>query len=158
VNPQTIGNPLVREVPVIRADTNVEQAARQVVDSGQPALPVVDANDCFVGLFGEREFMSAMFPGYVGELAYAAFVPRTLDEALEKRAACRGEPVSKHMNKEHIDVPPDFSDVQVAETFLHHRVLIVPVTDGGRVLGAITRSDFFRRLAERFLDGPTAPK
>jgi CBS domain-containing protein len=96
--------------------------------------------------------MIALFPGYVSELAYAAFIPRTLDEVIEKRAACRTEPVSKHMNTEHVDVPPDASDVQVVETFLHHRVLIVPITDRGRVLGAITRSDFFRHLAGRFLE------
>jgi CBS domain-containing protein len=39
----------------------------------------------------------------------------------------------------------------VAETFLHHRVLIVPVRQGGRVVGVITRSDFFAGLAARFL-------
>lgn len=31
-------------------------------------------------------------------------------------------------------------------------LLIVPVTDNGQVVGVITRSDFFRALAERFLD------
>jgi CBS domain-containing protein len=56
------------------------------------------------------------------------------------------------MNTEHVDVPTDASDVQVAETFLHHRVLIVPVTDRGAVQGVITRSDFFARLAVRFLE------
>ena len=55
------------------------------------------------------------------------------------------------MNTEHVDVGPDFSDTQVAEIFLHHRVLVVPVVDGGRVVGVITRSDFFRTIAERFL-------
>ena len=30
-------------------------------------------------------------------------------------------------------------------------VLIVPVVDDGRVTGIITRSDFFRAVAERFL-------
>lgn len=39
----------------------------------------------------------------------------------------------------------------IAETFLHHRVLIVPVRGDGGVKGVITRSDFFRHLAERFL-------
>jgi CBS domain-containing protein len=55
------------------------------------------------------------------------------------------------MNTEHVDVGPDFADTQVAEIFLHHRVLIVPVVDDGRVLGVITRGDFFRAIAERFL-------
>lgn len=152
MSPRTISDKLVQGVPVIPERTPVEQAVRQVIESGLPALPVVDTDDRYRGLFGEREFMTALFPGYVGELTYAAFVPNTLDEAIEKRAACRSEPVSKHMNTEHVDVPPDFSDLQVAETFLHHRVLIVPVTDHGRVIGAIARSDFFRHLAEHFLD------
>jgi predicted transcriptional regulator len=77
--------------------------------------------------------------------------PKGLDEALEKRAAWRREPVAKHMNTEHVDVPEDASDVQVAETFLHHRALILPVRGDGGIKGVSTRSDFFTELAERFL-------
>jgi CBS domain-containing protein len=152
VSPNEISAPLLREAPVLREDARVEDAVRDILDSALPALPVLDANGEFAGIFGEREFMAALFPGYVGELRFAGFVRRGLDEALEKRAACRSEPVKKHMNTEHVDVPSDASDVQVAETFLHHRVLIVPVSDGGRVRGVITRSDFFASLAERFLE------
>ena len=47
----------------------------------------------------------------------------------------------------------DFSDAEVAEIFLHHRVLLVPVIDEGKVVGVITRGDFFRSVADRFLDG-----
>jgi CBS domain-containing protein len=86
----------------------------------------------------------------VKELSYAGFVPRVLDDALEKRAGCADEPVRAHMLTERVEVGGDFSDVQVAETFLHHRVLIVPVVEDGRVLGVITRSELFRQLAERF--------
>ena len=57
------------------------------------------------------------------------------------------------MNTEHVDVGPDYSDVQVAEIFLHHRVLVVPVVAGGRIEGLITRRDFFRTLADRFVSG-----
>ena len=56
-----------------------------------------------------------------------------------------------HMNTEHVDVKSEFSDLHVAEIFLHHRVLIVPVIDGGRVVGVITRGDFFHSVADRFL-------
>jgi CBS domain-containing protein len=152
VSPQSISAPIVRDTPVLRQDAPVEEAVRDILDSGLPALPVVDERGKFAGIFGEREFMAALFPGYVRELRFAGFVPKGLDEALEKRAACRRETVGKHMNTEHVDVPTDASDVQVAETFLHHRVLIVPVTDRGAVQGVITRSDFFAKLAGRFLE------
>jgi CBS domain-containing protein len=151
VSPNRISGPLIREAPLLRHDNRVEDAVRSILGSGLPALPVVDDKGDLAGIFGEREFMTALFPGYVRELRFAGFVRKGLDEALEKRAACRQEPVGKHMNTEHIDVPEDASDVQVAETFLHHRVLIVPVRGDDGIKGVITRSDFFTELAERFL-------
>jgi CBS domain-containing protein len=151
VSPQSLSAPLVRDAPLLREDTPVGEAVAAILDSGLPALPVVDAKDELLGIFGEREFMAALFPGYVGELRFAGFISKRLDEALQKRASCRHEPVGRYMNTEHVDVPDDASDVQIAETFLHHRVLIVPVRGDGGVKGVITRSDFFSHLAERFL-------
>jgi CBS domain-containing protein len=119
-----------------------------------PALPVVDERERFAGIFGEREFMTALFPGYLDQLKGAGFLRRSLDETLERREACRSETIGRYMNTEHVEVGTDFSDIQLAEIFLHHRVLVVPVVDDGRVVGLITRRDFFRRIAERFLEGP----
>jgi CBS domain-containing protein len=138
-----------RDTPVLAHDEPIADAVRAVVESGLPALPVVGEDGCFAGIFGEREFMGALFPGYMKELKYAAFVPHSLDDALEKRGSCRNEPVSEHMNTEHVDLSGDFSDAAVAETFLHHRVLVIPITEDGRVVGVITRRDFFRELAKR---------
>jgi CBS domain-containing protein len=152
VSPLTSGNDPVREAPSLHREETVAAAVERIVRSGLPALPVVDDRDGLCGVFGEREFMAALFPGYVRELGYAGFVPKTLDDALAKRAGCAAEPIAQHMNTEHIDVGENFSDVEVAEIFLHHRILIVPVTRDRQVVGVITRSDFFRRLTERFLD------
>ena len=151
MSPRTVTDPLLRESPVIRTSDIVADATRAVLDSGLPALPVVDDQERFAGIFGEREFLGAVFPGYLKELKYAGFVPRSLEAALEKRRECATEAVAAYMNTEHIDVDAGFSDAQIAEIFLHHRVLLVPVVDSGRVTGVITRSDFFRSVAERFL-------
>jgi CBS domain-containing protein len=150
VSPRTFTDPLLRETPVVRAGDTVAEAVRAVLDSGLPALPVVD-DDRLLGIFGEREFLGAVFPGYLKELKYAGFVKRSLEDALEKRSSSRDEPVREYVNTEHVDVGPDYSDAEVAEIFLHHRVLILPVTEDGRVIGVITRSDFFRSVADRFL-------
>ena len=53
---------------------------------------MVDERGRFAGVFGEREFMSALFPGYLDQLKGAAFLRRSLDETLEKRDACRWRP------------------------------------------------------------------
>jgi CBS-domain-containing membrane protein len=154
MSPRTIADLVHRDAPVIAADATIQAALPVLLFSRLPALPVVDDNQRFKGIFGEREFITALFPGYVGSLKHAGFVPKSIDAALEKRQSCRTEPVSKHMNTEHIDVGPDFSDVGLAEIFIHHRVLIVPVVEDKRVVGVITRSDFFAAVAQRFLGDP----
>ena len=150
MSPRTFTDPLLRETPVVDADATVADAVRVVLDSGLPALPVVDDGK-LLGIFGEREFLGAVFPGYLKELKYAGFVKRSLEDALEKRASCSSEAVRAYVNTEHVDVSADYSDAEVAEIFLHHRVLVLPVTEDRRVVGVITRSDFFRSVAERFL-------
>ena len=154
MSPQRIASTIRREVPSLRDDERLVDAVRQIIQIDVPALPVVDARGKLLGIFGEREFIAALFPGYLTTLGYAGFVPRSLDEALEKRAACVDEPVAKHMNTEHIDVGEDFSDTQLAEIFLHHRVLIIPIVEGGRVTGIVTREDFSRALGERLTAPP----
>jgi CBS domain-containing protein len=152
VNANELSHDLVRQAPFLREDDPVGDAVRAMLDSELPALPVITRHEAFAGIFGEREFMSALFPGYVDQLRHAGFIKHELDEVIERRVACRNDPVSRYMNTEHVAVDEDFSDVQIAETFLHHRVLIIPVVRAHRVSGVITRGDFFRRIAERLLD------
>ena len=151
--PRSIAELVHREVRLLHQDMQVGEALGPLLEAKLPALPVVGDDDRYAGIFGEREFVTALFPGYVKNLGYAAFVPKSLEAAIEKRQACRQEPVKQHMNREHIDVPTDFSDLQLAEIFIHHRVLIIPVTDHSRVCGLVTRTDFFRALAERLVTG-----
>ena len=146
--PRTLADRIVRETPLLREEDAVGEAVGRILEAQLPALPVVDSAGRLRGIFGEREFIGAIFPGYFGELPYAGFVSEKVDEAL-KRRGCLQDPVSKYMTTDHVDVADDFSDAQLAETFLHHRVLIVPVVTGGQVTGLVTRWDFFRALAEQ---------
>jgi CBS domain-containing protein len=146
--PSTFVEASRRDVPLLRTDQDIRSAAEVVLDTGVPALPVVDDRGNFAGVFGEREFIHASFPGYFDALGTARFVPRSLDATLE--VGRMDDPVSAHMTPDHVEVGADPSDAELAETFLHHRVLIVPIVEDGRVTGIVTRSDFFRALAERF--------
>ena len=152
MTPRAISDLVLTSPPLLHVDEPVEAAVRRIVESELPALPVVDDDERFKGVFGERAFMEALFPGYLKTLKGAAFLTRTLDEAIDKREGCRIEAVGRHMLTEHVEVGPDHSDAQIAEIFLHHRVLVVPIVDDRRVVGLITRRDFFRALAQRFLD------
>lgn len=150
--PKGIIDETVIEVEPLPATEPVGSATRRVLASGLPALPAVDKEGRFVGLFGEREFLKAFFPGYMNALSSAAMVRRTIDETIEKRLGCVEEPISEYLTTDHVAVDDDHSDAQLAELFLHHRVLVIPITTEGKVHGVITRSDFFKALASRVVD------
>jgi CBS domain-containing protein len=147
--PESIKQATLREIEPLQADDRVGVAAKRVIESGLPALPAVEEDGTFAGIFGEREFMSAMFPGYVGQLASSAMISRTIDETIERRESCRREPIRKYLTSDHVAVDEDFSDTQLAELFLHHRVLIIPIRREGRIQAVVTRSDFFQALVDR---------
>lgn len=154
MSPQRIASTIRREVPSLRDDECLGDAVARLIEVDVPALPVVDASGRLQGIFGEREFIGALFPGYLKTLGYAGFIRRSLDEALEKRRSCISEPVGAYMYTDHIDVEEDFSDTQLAEIFLHHRVLIIPIVTDGRVAGIVTREEFTRALAQRLIAPP----
>ena len=147
--PDSIVKATLQEIEPLSVDELVGVAARKVIDADLPALPAVEADGSFAGIFGEREFMGALFPGYVGELASARMISRTMDETIERRVTCREEQIRKYLTTDHVLVEDNYSDTQLAEIFLHHRVLIVPIATKGRVHAVVTRNDFFRALANR---------
>lgn len=148
--PKSIINETLREIEPLHADELIGPAARKVIDLGLPALPAVEDDGKFAGIFGEREFMAALFPGYVGELGSGAMISRSADETIERRSHCSEEPIRKYLTTDHVLVEDDYADTQLAEIFLHHRVLVVPIATQGRVHAVITRHDFFCMLVNRF--------
>lgn len=149
--PDSIVKETIFEIEPLSATDTVGAATRRVLDAGVPALPAVDENGKFAGIFGEREFMRALFPGYMGELASSAMIKRSIDTAIERRVSCVAEPIEKYLTTDHVMVSDDYSDSQLAELFLHHRVLVIPIATEGKVHAVVTRGDFFRALGERFL-------
>ena len=148
--PDSIVQSVIREVEPLNADDLIAEAARRVLDSGLPGLPAVESDGSFAGIFGEREFMTALFPGYVGELSSGAMIKRSIDDAIERRESCRLEPIRRYLTTDHITVDDDYSDTQLAEIFLHHRVLVVPIATAGKVHAVITRADYFDELVKKF--------
>jgi CBS domain-containing protein len=147
--PDSIVKTTVREIEPLSADGLVGVAVRRLIETGLPGLPAVEEDGAFAGIFGERQFLTALFPGYVSTLRSTAMIPRSIDEALERREACRQEPIRRYLTHEQVLVEDDWSDTQLAELFLHHRVSVIPIATGGRIRALVTRRDFFLALAER---------
>ncbi len=153
--PASLVDDTIREIEPLSVDDTIAVAAARVVEAGLPALPAVDGNGKFAGIFGEREFMAALFPGYLSELASSAMIRRTIDETIERRS-CGQEPIRKYLTTDHVVVEDEYSDTQLAEIFLHHRVLVIPIATAGRIHAVVTRQDFFVALAAKVADASEA--
>jgi CBS domain-containing protein len=68
MSPRSLSHDLVRDTPVLHIEDTVEQAVRTLLDTDLPALPAVDGDGRLKGIFGDREFMAALFLGYLEEL------------------------------------------------------------------------------------------
>lgn len=145
-------NSIIREVTPLHGNDPVGSAGRRVVKSGLPALPVTDQDGRYLGLFGEREYMTAIFPGYVGTLMTARMIRRSLDDALEPRMDTHEKPILPYLTTDPILLEDDYSDAELAETFIHHRVIVVPIATEGHVHSVVTRAEFFLELYGRVTD------
>ena len=72
-------------------------------------------------------------------------------------AGLRSEPIREYLTTDHVTVEDDYSDTQLAEIFLHHRVLIVPIATAGRVHAVVTRSDFYAELVGKLESAGSRP-
>lgn len=142
----SIAKRTMREIKPLDAEDPVIRAARRVHEAGLPALPAVERDGTFAGIFGEREFIAALFPGYLAELRSARMVTPSMDVAIDRRIDCAHEPVRLYLTPGGVVVGDEYSDTQIAELFIHHRVLIVPIATRGHIHAVITRHAFFETL------------
>ncbi len=149
--PDSIVMETIREVEPLQVTDDVATAAQRVIELKLPGLPVVDADGKFAGIFGEREFMLALFPAYMNELSSSAMIKRSIDYTIDRREECATESIEKYLTTDHVLVEDDYSDTQLAELFLHHRVLVIPIATNGKVHAVVTRADYFEALAKRFM-------
>lgn len=132
-------------------DTPVEEIARLIVAHQINGVPVVDGGGSLLGIITE------------GDLVH-----RGLDEHFEPRTSLwkenfwrsvfrrRPEPdraegriATEVMTREVVTVTPDTDVIVVARLLIEHSVKALPVLDGGRLVGMISRFDLVKLFGER---------
>jgi CBS domain-containing protein len=128
---------MTREVVTVGPETSAKYAAEVMADRGFAALPVVDAEDRLVGIVAEADVLRDRMPpdprlhlrrdgGTSG--------PRP---SLLVRGVMTGDVRS-------VAATADIADI--ARLFVDDRLRSVPVLDGGRLVGIVSRRDLLRTL------------
>jgi CBS domain-containing protein len=147
----------VREVmdpePVaVRPDTPVEDVIRLLGDSELPGVPVVEDDGRCVGIVTEADLVIAdeqgdlHLPHYIELFGGVVFLEplRHFEERLRKAFAAKA---SDMMTPDPITVGPEAGAREAARIISESGHNRLPVTEGGRLVGVVSRADVLAALA-----------
>jgi CBS domain-containing protein len=120
------GEVMTRPVVAVRQDCPLAVAADLMARHGWAGLPVVGEDDRLVGIVGDGD---------------------VLVDRLDQRGSSRST-VAAVMTSEVLAASPDTELGELARRLVSGGRRLVPVVDGGRLVGIVTRGDLLRRLPQ----------
>jgi CBS domain-containing protein len=135
-----------RELITTTAETAIDDAVRLMVRNRISGLPVVDATGAVVGILSEGDLLrrtelgtEASVPAWIGWLAGQG---RAAREYVREHARKVGEVMTVPVTT----VTPHTELAEVVALMESRRIKRVPVVEGGRLVGMLTRCDLMRAL------------
>ncbi len=162
-----VADVMTRSVVTLSTEMTLEQAAERLVEKGISGAPVVDEQGRLLGILSESDLLRQLkrvaeetvgkkyLTRAIHSLALLTFLsethPGAVDEVYRQLRATR---VADAMTKKVETIKPTDSLEAVAAVMIQHDVNRVPVVEGKRVVGIVTRTDLARVLAQGRKDVP----
>lgn len=140
---------MTHAVVTVHPDTPVADVARKMLQHDISGIPVVDRGDHLVGIVTESDLVvrnaNIHFPTFLQILDARIYLTSTRHFEEELRRAL-GTVAADVMTREVQTVKPE-DDISVAATLMVDKGLNpIPVLEGGRLSGIISRSDIIRHI------------
>lgn len=129
-------------VTVVGPDTPLKVAVRLLVEHDVSAAPVVDDTGALVGLVSESDIMHIEL--HEDPRRHARVVPKETGDVPSR--------VEQVMTRDVVAVTEDADVADVAAMMIDRRIRSVPVVDGVRVAGIVSRRDVLRVLVRSDAD------
>lgn len=130
---------MTRPVITIGPGASIKEAARLLTDRAISALPVVDGRGSLIGIVSEADLLPVE----------TRPDPRTQAMPLPVSAGSTPRTVGDVMTRRVIAVRPEDEVSQAARLMLEADVKRLPVMDGDRLVGIVSRRDLVRVIARR---------
>ena len=139
-------------VVTLTPDTEINKAAKLLLERGFNALPVVDKDGLVVGILCQSDLISQQealpVPSYFTLLD--SFIPLTslkkMERAVKKIAAAT---VEQAMTPEPVTVGPDTEIEEIAALMVDKGFHTLPVLENGKLVGIVGKEDILRTLVAR---------
>lgn len=137
-----------RDVITLHENTSYEDAVRTLHDHQISGCPVVDAKDQLVGIVTQLDLLRILFPYY--DSYYRTPEAYANPEDRESKATeIRLHAVSTFMSRQVITATPDMPMIHAAGIMLAHHIQHLPVLEGDRLVGFVTRQQILREIFKK---------
>ncbi len=134
-------------VITIEPDATVQAAAKLMLERGISALPVVDKAGKLIGIISEGDLLRRTETGTERESSWWLNFLSGSDQLASDFVKAHGIKVSDVMTKEVVVAKPDTPLREIARLLESNRIKRVPVVEGDRVVGVVSRANLLQALA-----------
>lgn len=142
------GDVMTTGAATVRAEAPLVDAARLMVEHQISGVPVVDAQDRLVGVLTEGDFLRPGEDGTPRLISMLAQAGPGANDPLRSRR------VEEMMTRDTIAVSPEAAIAEVVALMNRHNVRRLPVVEGGKVVGIVSRGNLLGALFRRSMAPP----
>jgi CBS domain-containing protein len=147
---------MTRDVVTVGEDTPVRDIVNVLLSRGISGVPVIDASGGMAGLVSEGDLLRRAELGTQKRRgSWLAFFTGTATLA-DEYVRAHGEVARDVMTREVVAIAPSASLAEIADLMEEKRVKRLPVIDGGKLVGIVSRSNLLRALASTAPEPRTA--
>jgi len=137
---------MTKEITSVSPDTNAQEALDLLLEMQISGLPVTDEKNKLVGMFTEKEALSAILPSYVEKVGRFRYEENP-KAVRQKVLALRNMKVKELMRCSVVTVDEDTTLCEVARIMLTQKVRRTPVLNKAKdVVGIVARGDVVKAL------------
>ena len=131
---------------LIRADADLHEAAEIVGYTGVSDLMVIGRYRRFAGVLSQGDILRAAMPQTKDILAEGGTLETAYELFLARGSTLSGRPIEPLVITEPMVVRPGHHVARAATVLLHRQIQLLPVVDGERLAGTVSRADICRAV------------
>jgi CBS domain-containing protein len=130
----------------VAADATVKQAVKVLAESQASDLMVVGGDGRFVGVLSEGDLIRAALPRYEEILKEGGNLTEAFEVFADKGSALAEKPIEPLIIKDALSFSPQDDVLKAASAMVRKQIRRLPVVEGGRLVGTISRADVCRAV------------
>lgn len=147
----TVRDIMQPDVITVGPEATVRELAAILAEHKISGVPVVDEEGALLGMVSESDVIlqdaEFHFPYYIQFLESVIYL-QSLAKFEERFRKTFGTKVKEVMSDEPVEISPEASIHAAATKMADYKVDRLPVIEGGRLVGIVTRGDIVRAIAE----------